>query len=451
MSHRTPAGDRRRLRTATALTAGTMAALLLAACGGSGGGDGAKPSVGKPVTVTFWGWAKGTQQVVDAFNASHQDVKVKFAEIPSGNAGGYAKISNAVKAGNAPDLFNVEYPRLPDFVSQGAVKDITKLLPAGQLGTYLPQAVDLVTLGGETWALPLDAGPQVFYYRKDLFARAGITPPKTWAEFRADAVKLKRSQPGTRIATFFPDDPTTFEAMAWQAGAHWFGTDQDTWKVDLTSAETNRVADYWQQMVSDDLVRVQPSFSQQWTASLQQGRTAGYLGATWGAGVLQSTLDSVPGSAGRWAAAPMPSWDGTAASGMLGGTTFAVSKDSKKAAAALEFARWATTTPEGIKARIGSGTSSAYPADPSLVPVAKAAFDTGFYAGQDLYSLFSDSARSIGPKWQWGPAMSVTNTSLQDSFGKLGTSGSASIRQALTTAQQATVAELTNRGLKVRQ
>ncbi|MFB7574175.1 ABC transporter substrate-binding protein [Streptomyces sp. NPDC056165] len=439
-----PTRSRTALRAAAALTAAALSATLLAACGS----DDNSPSSGsgKPVDITFWGWAKGTQQVVDAFNASHKDVHVSYEEIPSGAAGGYAKLSNAVKAHNAPDVFNVEYPQLPDFVSQGAVQDIGKYVGADLKAKYLPQAVQLTTLGGATYALPLDAAPQAFYYRKDLFDKAGIKAPTTWDEFRTAAEKLKKAQPGSRIATFFPDDPTTFEAMAWQAGAQWFGTAGDTWQVSLEAPETKKVADYWQKMINDDLVRVEPSFSQQWTASLQKGQTAGYLGASWGGGVLKGTLPK--DQAGKWAVAPLPSWNGTPASGMLGGTTFAVSKDSKKAEAAVEFATWATTTTEGIQARISSGDSSAFPADPALVPVAAKAFKADFYGGQDIYGVYKSAAESIEQKWTWGPAMGVTNNSLKDSFGKL-SSGSGTIAQALATAQKDTVAELKNRGLKV--
>ncbi|MFH8217867.1 ABC transporter substrate-binding protein [Streptomyces sp. NPDC018057] len=440
-----PARSRRVRRAAAALTAATLSATLLAACG-SGDDDGPAAGAGKPVDLTFWGWAKGTKQVVDAFNSSHKDVHVSYEEIPSGSAGGYAKLSNAVKAGNAPDVFNVEYPQLPDFVSQGAVQDISEYVDAGLKGKYLPQAVQLTTLGGATYALPLDAAPQVFYYRKDLFAKAGIKPPATWDEFRTAAEKLKQAEPDSRIATFFPDDPTTFEAMAWGAGAPWFGTSGDSWQVSVDGPGTQKVAAYWQKMIDDDLVRVEPSFSQQWTASLQKGQTAGYLGASWGGGVLKGTLPK--DQSGKWAVAPLPSWNGAPASGMLGGSTFAVSKDSKKAKAAVEFATWATTTAQGIQARISSGDSSAYPADPELVPVAAKAFATDFYGGQDIYALYKSGAQSIGQKWTWGPAMGVTNNSLKDSFGKL-SNRSGTIAQALTTAQKDTLSEMKNRGLKV--
>lgn len=436
----------RRVRSTALIAVTALSLAALAACGSGEDADAGASAKNGPVTITFWGWAKGTKDVVDAFNAAQKDVKVQFQEIPSGNAGGYAKISNAVKAGNAPDVFNVEYPQLPDFVSQGAVKDISKLVSADLKAKYLPQAVQLTTLGGSTWALPLDAAPQVLYYRKDVFAKAHITtPPKTWAEFRADAEKIKKADPKARIATFFPDDPSTFEAMAWQAGAQWFKTEGDSWKVNFTDPATQQTAGYWQKMIDDDLIDVAPSFSQQWTAALQKGQTVGYLGASWGAGVLGGTL---PDQAGKWAAAPIPTADGNPASGMLGGSTFAVSKDSKKAEAAVKFATWATTTEAGIKARIASGTSSAYPAAPALVPVAENSFKGALFQGQDVYTLFQDAAKSIRPDWAWGPAMGVTNNSLKDSFAGI-KGGTGSILDSVKGAQTATTKELGNRGIKV--
>ncbi|MEU1707612.1 sugar ABC transporter substrate-binding protein [Streptomyces sp. NPDC005706] len=436
----------RRKTYGSGLVAATTALCLatLSACGS--GGDADTPSKEDPVAITFWGWAKGTQDVVNAFNATHQDIRVTFQEIPSGNAGGYAKISNAVNAGNAPDIFNVEYPQLPDFVSRGAVQDISKYVPDTLKSKYLPQALKMTTLGKSTWALPLDAAPQAFYYRKDVFKKAKITtPPKTWDEFRAAAKKIKEADSKARIATFFPDDPSTFEVMAWQAGAQWFKPGNDSWKVSFQDQATRQTAQYWQKMINDDLVHVAPSFSQQWTASLQKAQTVGYLGASWGAGVLGGTL---PDQAGKWAAAPMPTFDGQPASGMLGGTTFAVSKDSKKAEAAVKFAEWATTSEDAIKARINSGTSSSYPAATNLVPVAQNAFQSTLFGDQDLYGLYSKAAKSIRTRWTWGPVMGTTNNSLKDSFAKVH-SGGGDIITAVQGAETATKKELENRGIKV--
>ncbi|MEU3605262.1 sugar ABC transporter substrate-binding protein [Streptomyces sp. NPDC035033] len=424
--------------------AGTATALaVLTACGG--GGDETDSAGGEPVTITFWGWAKGTKDVVDAFNASHTDIKVTFEEIPSGNAGGYAKISNAVKAGNAPDLVSLEYPSLPEFVSSGALQDIGDAFTEADRAKLLPQAVELTTLGGRSWAVPFDAAPQAFYYRKDLFEKHRIQVPTTWDTFRKAAEQVRKADPEARIATFFPDDPTTFEAMAWQAGAQWFKAENDTWKIDTTDAATTKVTAYWQGLLDDGLVHKNASFSPEWTGSLKNGTTLGYLGASWGAGVLKGTL---PEQAGKWAVAPMPSWDGEPASGMLGGSTFAVPKNSTKKAAAVEFAKWMATTEEGVKARIASGTSSAFPAAAALRPAAKKAFDAGFYGGQDIYALFEAAGASIRPQWSWGPTTGTTNTAIKDRFGAVAPGGP-TLADAVKAGHDATVAELTKRGLKV--
>ncbi|MGW0466936.1 ABC transporter substrate-binding protein [Streptomyces sp. NPDC003027] len=429
--------------------AGTATALaVLTACGGSGDDSsaaGSKGTDGKPVTITFWGWAKGSKDVVDAFNASHKNIQVKFEEIPSGTAGGYAKISNAVKAGNAPDLVSIEYSSLPEFVSSGALQDIGDQFTETDRSKLLPQAVELTTLGGRTWAVPFDASPQAFFYRKDLFEKYRVDVPKTWDDFKRAAEKVKKADAKARIATFFPDDPTTFEAMAWQAGAQWFKAENDTWKIDTTDPATTKVAAYWQGLIDSDLVHKNASFSPEWTGSLKNGTTIGYLGASWGAGVLKGTL---PEQSGKWAVAPMPSWDGKPASGMLGGTSFAVTKDSGKKAAAVEFAEWMSTTEAGVKARIASGTSSAFPAATALRPVAKQVFDAGYYGGQDIYALFEESGAAIGRNWAWGPTTGTTNTAIKDQFGKIA-KGGPTIADAIRTGHQATVTELKKRGLKV--
>ncbi|MDN3294851.1 sugar ABC transporter substrate-binding protein [Streptomyces ficellus] len=432
-------------RTSPVVAVTAAALAVLTGCGGGGDGASAPAADGKPVTITFWGWAKGSKDVVDAFNASHRNIKVTFEEIPSGNAGGYAKISNAVKAGNAPDLVSIEYPSLPEFVSQGALQDIGAHLSDDVKGKLLPQAVELTTLGGKNWAVPFDAAPQAFYYRKDLFAKYGIEVPTTWAEFRAAAEKVKKTDARTRIATFFPDDPTSFQALAWQAGAQWFKAEGDTWKVDTTDAATHKVTAYWQGLLDAGLVHNHASFTPEWTSSLKNGSTIGYLGASWGAGVLKGTL---PEQSGAWAVAPMPTWDGKPASGMLGGSTFAVTKDSEKAGPAVEFATWMATTEEGVKARIASGTSSAFPAAAGLRPVAKEAFDAGFYGGQDIYALFERAGASINPNWAWGPATGTTNLAIKDGFGKIANGGT-TLADAIRAGHEATVAEMKKRGLKV--
>ncbi|GAA4966201.1 multiple sugar transport system substrate-binding protein [Nonomuraea thailandensis] len=420
-----------------------LAATVLAGCGSgeAGGGEG-KPAAG-PERIVFWGWAKGTKEVVDAFNKAHTDIQVTFEEIPSGNAGGYAKFSNAIKAGNAPDLMSVEYPQVPDFVTQGALEDITA--QAADVKPRYPASVfQLVELGGKTWSLPLDAAPQVFIYRKDLFAKHNIEAPKTWDDFRAAAQQVKKADEGARIGSFFPDDPNLLATFAWQAGGKWFGSDGDAWKITIDDEPTKKVAAYWQDLIKNDLVKVQPTFSQEWISSIAKDEVWGYLGANWSAGMIKS--NNAPQS-GKWTVAPAPNW-GTPASGMFGGTTYAVSKGSKHIEAAVKVAKWFTGAPEAWQARLGSGTSSAFPAQAELVPVASTSFDTAFYGGQDIYQVFRDSYDTIQSGWAWGPSMVQVLTSFKDRLGQV-SGGTTTVPDVLTQVQADTVAEVKGRGLAV--
>ncbi|MGH3712411.1 MAG: ABC transporter substrate-binding protein [Micromonosporaceae bacterium] len=422
-------------RLTSCLVGSITLALVLTACGSSGDPE----ADAGPARITFSSHVKGMDLVVKAFNSVHPDIKVTFEQTPSPNEGGNAKLTNALKAGNAPDLVTVEYQDLPSFVSQGGVQPVDTL--AGDVLKGVPENItSAVRFAGKTWAIPYDAAPLVFYYRADVFQQLGITPPETWDEFRTAAKTIAAKQPGTSIASFFPNEAKLFAALAWQNGAHWFRTEGDTWKVSLTDPQTAEVADYWQGLINDDLVKVEQAFSEEWANSLGTGKVVGVIGASWGAGGLVTRTES---SAGKWAVAQLPHW-GTPASALYGGSTFAVTKNSKQAKAAAALATWLVSSPDALKARGDVG--STYPAATNLVAIAKQNYPTAHFGDQDIYAEFDTAAGSVVTGWTWGPTLS-TLTTLGDGFGSLSSGGT--IDAALEKAETSTVTEMKGAGLNV--
>ncbi|WP_335971519.1 ABC transporter substrate-binding protein [Streptomyces sp. CA2R106] len=429
-------------KTAVALAAAVASlALCATACGGSSGTSDSA-SAGKPVQLTYWTWTKNAQQVVDAFNKTHQDVHVKYV-LEAGGAPGYAKVMAAVKAGNGPDVFNVEYSELPQFVSQGYVQDISSYVGSSVTSQFTPGAVSLTKLGGKNWAVPIDIEPEMLYYRKDLFAKYHLTVPTTWAQFRSTAQALKKADPKAVLTNFNTDDPTV-AALAAQAGARWFGTSGDTWKVDFDDTGTRKVAAYWQGLIDDHLVSALPSVSPSVQANQAGGVQVALIDPPYQAAYNPSTL---PKQSGDWAVAPLPTWDGTASTGALGGSTSAVSKNSKHAAAAAQFATWIATDAAAVKARVAGGASSALPAVPKLVDVAQQAFDSSYYGDQDLYTAFKAAAASLKTDWVWGPTMVSTTSHLTDGLNKVADGGT--VAAALKSAQSKTAADMKAAGLTV--
>ncbi|MFG3165025.1 extracellular solute-binding protein [Streptomyces sp. NPDC048232] len=418
----------------------------VSACSGGNGASSAR--TGTTTRVTFWSALRGSQEVVDAFNRTHRTIQVDFQQIPSGGQGGYAKLSNAARAGNAPDVATIEYPQVPGYAIDGVARDITGLVSERLRRKLLPQALGLTTFEDRVFAVPLDVEPMVMHYRADLFDRYGLDVARTWDEFAEQAATVRRKAPDRRLVLFPTDGMTQFACYAWQAGAQWFDTSEGAWNVSLADATSRRVADYWQRLIDRDHVFMNAVESRQSDAQIGNGLVLTRLSGAWDAG---AQMNARPGQKGQWRIAPLPQWDPASPSaGTHGGSTFAVTKDSRHPEAAMEFIEWQVSHPDALRARLSSGTSSQYPAAPDLVPVGRDAFDRSYYGGQDIYTLFEQEAEKIGEQWLWGPRMSATQKVMQDSFARVG-GGQGSLVESLRTAQEGTMPDLKALGLSTTQ
>ncbi|MFG3103670.1 ABC transporter substrate-binding protein [Streptomyces sp. NPDC048182] len=412
------------------LAALASVALTATACGGGGGDDAA---AGKPVTITYWSATAGAKETAEAFNRTHKDVRVKFAEVPAGPDGA-AKLTNAIKGNSAPDVATMDYSALPEYASQGNLTDLTGA--AGDLvDQKFPEGVrSLVELGNRTWAVPFDVTPLELYYRRDLFTKYGIEVPKTWDEFRKAAEAIKKKDPHARITNFGGNDPAIVAGLAWQAGAKWFATSGDAWKVDMEDPASKKVANYWTGLVDDGLVSRTPLWAPEETKQRADGTLLSFVGAAWSAGGMPTTYGAAKG---KWAIAPLPTWDGRPATGMYGGTSYIVPKGSDKTDAAVEFIEWVTTSEAGVKARFTSQKtpSSALPANPAMRAVAARSFDRSFFpADVDPYKIAAQAADTLVTGWTWSPVqqqvLAAMNKTAAD-FSKGQSAGQQAAEQAI--------------------
>ncbi|MFJ9174674.1 ABC transporter substrate-binding protein [Streptomyces sp. NPDC102360] len=419
----------------------------LGACSGNDSASSASSSSSRTgkTTITFWSALRGSQEVVDEFNKTHDHIQVDYQQVPSGTQGGYLKLSNAARAGNAPDVATIEYPQLPGFAIDGVTRDITGLISDKLRRKLLPQALGLTTFEGHTHSVPLDIEPMVMHYRKDLFDKYGFDIPATWDEFTDLARKVRRTGGGRRLTLFPTDGMTQFAAWSCQAGAQWFDTSHGAWNVSMADAPTRKVAAYWQRLIDEKLVYTNASSARIADAQIGTGLVLTRLSGAWDAG---AQMNARPEQKGQWRIAPLPQWTPDKPSlGTHGGSTFAVTKDSKNPEAAMEFIEWQVSHPDALKARLSSGASSQYPTVSDLVPVGSKAFDEAYYGGQDIYRLFEDEAHKIRDGWVWGPRMTATGYVMQDAFARAG-AGSGSLLSAVRAAQEGTMPDLKALGLK---
>lgn len=444
----------------TKVTVAGLAALSLgglAACSSSGGTTsaadtaggstgsttGSSRPAGQPVSIDFWGWAPGYENSVKLFNASQHKIHVNYSKISPGSKGGYTKILNAVKAGNAPCLAQVGFETLPTFAVAGAVQDISS--QTGSIKTDFPDWTwNQVEIGGKAFGIPVDIAPMAMFYRKDLFAKYGITaPPKTWAQYRADAVKIHKANPKAYIG-YFGNDAYNFAGLAWQAGAKWFGTANNSWQVHIDDPATKKVAAFWQGMLDDHLLDPVPSFDTALYKGMGNGTILSDVNAVWDAPLIAS---SVKETSGKWAVAPMPVWNASApAYGNDGGSPNAVLKGCKNVGAAVQFATWFSTNKASVTNLIKK--TGIYPAATAAQSNPALTQGDPFYGGQKIFDVFKAAVPKIDPKFVWGPVMTKTSTALGDGLGKAGTGGT-TLSAVLASSQSQTVSEMKAQGLTV--
>jgi raffinose/stachyose/melibiose transport system substrate-binding protein len=186
----------RSIRNGAVLAVAATTALTLAACGSNGGaGSGAANSGKTTVTLTWWNNAtanplKGVwASVADSYHAAHRGVS--FQIDPIQNEQFTTKIPLALQSGSPPDIYQQwGGGQEATQVKSGKVMNITKEVSGwiGELGS----AAQGWQVNGQQYGVPYDLHMVGFWYRKDLFAKAGITsPPATLTELSADVTKLK--------------------------------------------------------------------------------------------------------------------------------------------------------------------------------------------------------------------------------------------------------------------
>ncbi|MGH3255348.1 MAG: ABC transporter substrate-binding protein [Streptosporangiaceae bacterium] len=189
-------GSRRPVIVAVAVAT----AVAIAACSSSSSSSTSSTSSSSSsssVKVTLTWWNNGNTQpllgvwqgVAAAFHATHPDVTITVVPIQSDLF--TTKMPIALKSDNPPDIFQqwgggqeaTQY-------TSGKLANLSSLSSSwiSELG---PAAAGW-QVNGAQYGIPYDQHVVGFWYRKDLFAKAGITsPPATIAQLESDDAKLK--------------------------------------------------------------------------------------------------------------------------------------------------------------------------------------------------------------------------------------------------------------------
>lgn len=396
-----------------------------------------------PVELTFWSWVPGIDKSVALWNRTHPGVRVHLDQITAGTDGGYAKEFSAAKAGAGPDVAQVEYWALPAFVLEHALLDLNPYGVRKYQNRFVPWQWQQGEFNGGTYAIPQASGPMALYYRTDLFKKYGLKPPVTWADYAKAAAVIKRKDPAARIGTFPPANSQWFIALAWQAGAHWFGA-ADKWSVNIDDPATQKVAAYWDDLRKRDLIFTMQDVQTGWYKAVHDGKIVSWVGPQWGDALLKG---NAPNTAGKWRVAPMPQWDPKhEAASNWGGSSSAVMRGTEHPREAMEFAVWLNTDKASINDLIEGGYG--WPAAANAFKGSALDKADPFFGGQRYNDVFADADKHIDTRWKWSPTMMSLIDNLNAGFTGATTSGG-SFQQTVRAAQPIAVRDMRRKGLQV--
>ncbi|MFC9848549.1 ABC transporter substrate-binding protein [Streptomyces sp. NPDC127595] len=421
-------------RTRLVIAAAAAGVVVLAGCSSSDSSSGnasaasCEPSKGK-VTLQYWNTVNGMDKVVDLWNKEHPDIQVESKNISNDQ---YGAIGNALKAGTAPDLAQVGYDQLPTLRSQDAFVDASACKTAADAESkFVPWTWSQASFGGEgVFALPQDTGPMAMYVRTDIFKKYDVPIPTTWDEYATAAEKLHKADPKLTMTFFDPNNAEWFNGLLWQNNANMYSYSGDKWHVTVESDKSKQVADYWQKLIDDKVVRTDlANGSTQMFAAYQNDQMATQIGAAWG---YTGMRDNLPDQAGKWSIVPMPTWGAGGNSGDWGGSTVAFMKGGKHLYEAAEFNTWLNTDPEALA--MANELGGLYPASTDGLKLPALSKGVPYYNNEKIFDVFAESSKKVDTDFSWGPTQKTVNLALQDAMSKA-VAGDGKLTDALAAAQ----------------
>ena len=334
----------RKMRAAAVV--GATVALFAAACGSGNSSDSASGGSGNTQAkdITVWlmnGSAPDAviKRVNAQFNQAHPNTKVNI-QIQQWD-GIQEKTTTALAGNNPPDVLEIGSTLVSKFADSGGLEDLSG--KKADLGgdTWLQGLTDAGTLDGKLYGIPYYAGDRAVLYRKDLFAKAGITTlPTDRAGFVATMAKLQAKYGSDKqfSALYFPGQ-YWYAALPfiWDEGGEVAVQDNGQWKGALDSPQSQAglsalkdiVTKYSKAPVNGNENDNDPA------VPLGEGKAGMIIDAGWKVGTVEKAHPALKGQIGVF---PVPSKNaGQTAPVFLGGSNLAVSAGSDAPDLAYEW------------------------------------------------------------------------------------------------------------------
>lgn len=337
------------MRTRTVVSAAVALTLALTACGSDAGGTTAG---GTTAGGTAGGGDAGAKKLtVWIMEGTNPDAKPFFdkvaADFKSSTgadldvqyqpwADAHDKFTTSIAGGTTPDVAEVGTTWTPEFAQAGALEDLSDRT-ASIKGNLVQGLVDAGTVDGKLYGMPWYAGVRSFVYNKDIFTKAGVQAPKTWAEFTAAAEKIKASSP--KVVPFAVAGECSYCMLpfVWGAGGEVATDANGKWTSAINSPQAQEGLTFYTDLATTKGLSTPAAATWKETDLLknfESGQLAMVITGNW---TISKIKADVPAMADKIGAFPIPGKTEGIAPSFLGGSHLGVFKTAKDKDLAWKF------------------------------------------------------------------------------------------------------------------
>lgn len=192
------------------------------------------------VTIHYYSWSEGDylQQMVDAFNATSENVVVEMTQVSSDEYDD--KLMTMLAGENDIDVFNMRSTSLlSNLAESGNLADITQMINnSGMDISAYGTGYAETKVNDKFYGLPYRSSAYGLFYNKKLFDEKGIAYPDnlTWDEYADLAMKLTEGEGNERIYGGYIPDWNNCPYITIQRGSNFADDDltalQEWWELE---------------------------------------------------------------------------------------------------------------------------------------------------------------------------------------------------------------------------
>lgn len=309
-------------------------ALVTAGCGGD--------DEGSADTLTVW-IMEGTNPDAEPFfdevaedfeKKTGATLDVQFVEW----ADAQKKFNNAIAGGTTPDVAEIGTTWTAGQADAGALLPLDEYVDeAGGTDGLVDGLVEAGTYDDSLYGMPWYAGVRSIVYRKDVFAKAGVEPPKTWDQLIRVGEKLKKAEPDMMAFPVPGVSEYGLDPFIWGAGGEIASESGGEWTAEVDSPEAQEGIEFYTDLATEHGFSTAAAESWLETDVLDaftRGDAAMMISGSWTPTTIAADAPELKGKIGAF---PIPGQDGGMSPSFLGGSHLGIYNETEDPDLAWEF------------------------------------------------------------------------------------------------------------------